>query len=101
MKTSTESLEKLIELVRRHGIHQLSVEEAGTKISITATPPQGSAPSMFAGMPPMAPQSFAVHHAPPPPQPAHADHAAPAAAKKPVPSGKVIKSPFVGTFYRS
>lgn len=103
--TNLETVEKLIELVRRHGIHQLSVEENGTKISVTASAPQGAAPSMFPGMMPQIPGAYAMPHmaaATHAPAPVSAEGAAPAApAAKKVPAGKVVKSPFVGTFYRS
>ena len=107
MKTNFETIEKLIEMVRRHGIHQLEIEESGTKISVTAAPPQlaASHPGLFAGMSPM-PQAYAMHQ-PGPVQVAAAhpvesqSQGSAAPVKKAPAAGKVVKSPFVGTFYRT
>jgi len=102
-----ETLEKVIEMVRRHGIHQVEVESGGMKISVTATAPQGSAataPLFHSG------QMSMPYPMPPPPVPPHVSNhsasavpAAPASegAKVPSTSGKIIRSPFVGTFYVS
>ena len=108
---SLDKLEKIIELVRRHGIHQVQVEEGGVKISVTATPPQAAAPMGASPLYPAAVQHHVAPHyaAPQPsfqaPQAAalqSAPQASPAATeKKPTVSGKVVKSPFVGTFYRA
>ncbi len=78
-------IEKLMELMRKHGMQELSVADESLEISIKA-------PSA-AGVPVQT--AAAVVHAV-----AHETVAAgsvrPASA-----SGKMIKSPFVGTFYRS
>lgn len=105
------TLEKLIELVRKHGIHALEIEEGGARFSVTATPPGGSTvmPQMFAQQPmhapyPMPPQaSMQIQHAPPPPSfaPPSSGETEPKAAKKVPGKGRVVHSPFVGTFYRS
>ena len=106
---SLDKLEKIIELVRRHGIHQVQVEEGGVKISVTATPPNAGAPGVVAPSA-LYPSPLQHHVAPqfaapaPAPQPTAALHVAPAptAEKKAAAAGgKLIKSPFVGTFYRS
>jgi acetyl-CoA carboxylase biotin carboxyl carrier protein len=101
---SLERIEKIIEMVRRYGIHQLEIEEGGTRVSVTATPPGGgSGMPMQYGM--MGAQQMPMGYAPqqthqaPSAAPA-APAAAPAGAKAPT-SGKVVKSPFVGTFYRA
>ena len=90
-------LERVIELARRHGLHQLEVQDGGLKISVTvAASPASPSLSYPAFAPqPVAPSlpSFAATAVPPPPQ------AAPAAA--PRDPGKTLRSPFVGTFYRS
>ena len=95
-----ETLEKVIELVRRHGIHQLEVEDETLRISVTAT-----APGVPAGMSVMAPSAYMQPAAYAPAVASTAAQAAPAAtsAKPAAPafSGRVLKSPFVGTFYRS
>jgi acetyl-CoA carboxylase biotin carboxyl carrier protein len=97
-----ETLEKVIELVRRHGIHQLEVEDETLRISVTAT-----APGVPAGMSVMSPAAYMQPAAYAPPAAGAAVQAAPAAATAgskpaaPAYSGRVLKSPFVGTFYRS
>ena len=98
-----DTLEKIIELVRRHGIHQVEVEDEGMRISVTATAPAGAM-----AMPQGYPQGYAMGgpaaYAPPPPPAAALSHAGATAAvpaPKPQTSGRMVKSPFVGTFYRS
>ena len=94
-----DTLEKLIELVRKSGVHQVEIEEAGVRMSVTAAAPQVSfAPPNY------APQGMLQAHQSYAPQVAAvaAVVAAPVAAPaKPLPVGKVLRSPFVGTFYRS
>ncbi len=100
-----ELLEKVIELVRRHGIYQVEIEEGGVKLSVTASAPHSGVVSGFS--PAMA--NMAGAYAPMPggygqaaPAPAAPPMgAAPAEASKPVAKGRLIRSPFVGTFYRS
>jgi acetyl-CoA carboxylase biotin carboxyl carrier protein len=93
-------LKTLIELVQESGIAELEVTEGEERVRITRTvnaPPQ----MMQYAAPYAAPMPAAV--APPPV--AAAPNAAPlasAAASAPVePSGHAVKSPMVGTFYRS
>ena len=99
-----ETLEKVIELVRRHGIHQLEVEDENLRISVTANAPT-SAASSHLGAPGFAPMVYPAPVAgvvPPVTAPAQVQTAAPAAkAGTNVPVGRVLRSPFVGTFYRS
>lgn len=86
-------LKKLIDLVEESGISELELTEGEEKVRISRN---------IAGQ---------VHYAPthymPPPQPvavaAAANTAAPASAEAaaPVAEGHVVKSPMVGTFYRS
>jgi acetyl-CoA carboxylase biotin carboxyl carrier protein len=97
-----EKIEKVIELIRKHGINQIEVEDGDFKISVTAAPAGGGSP-YFAAPPVMAPMHSFQHSAA-----VSAPAAAPAAAAatggdKPLVSGKqkLIRSPFVGTFYRS
>jgi acetyl-CoA carboxylase biotin carboxyl carrier protein len=84
-------LKTLIELVESSGIAELEISEGEERVRITRTGPQ--APAM--------PQIYAA------PQPVAAAPAAPAAAAaapapaEPAVEGHVIKSPMVGTFYRS
>lgn len=95
-------IEKLMELMRKHGMQELSVADEHQEISIKA--PSFAAPigaALGAHMPahampaPFTPPMQAA------PQPAASAHAGEAHAKPATASGKMIKSPFVGTFYRS
>ena len=77
-------LKKLIDLVQESGISELEVTEGEVKVKIVKS--GGSATA----------------YAAPPPPPAHAPAlaAAPAAVAPAIP-GHMVKSPMVGTFYRS
>jgi acetyl-CoA carboxylase biotin carboxyl carrier protein len=82
-------LKTLIDLVSESNISELEITEADGKVRIVKTEPVAPAP---------------VHYAPaPPPGPAAAPAlAAPTVAPEPpAETGHVIKSPMVGTFYRS
>lgn len=96
-----EKIEKIIELIRKHGVNHIEVEDGDFKVSVTASPSGGAAPSFFAPqvMPPMHgyQQVATAAHAPAAP----ATPTASAGSEKKVITGKVIRSPFVGTFYRS
>jgi acetyl-CoA carboxylase biotin carboxyl carrier protein len=107
-----EKLEQVIELVRRHGLHQVEIEEGGTRISVTATAPQapavGALPYGFGAVAPMGPMpttagaspavvspSFGVASNPP------SSNVGAGSEAKPALSGKIVRSPFVGTMYRA
>ena len=85
-------LKKLIDLVQESGIAELEITEGEEKVRInrTSSPMQGTAMSYQ-----QAPMMAAA--------PAPAAVAAPAAAAEApaAPEGHVVKSPMVGTFYRS
>jgi acetyl-CoA carboxylase biotin carboxyl carrier protein len=84
-------LKTLIELVESSGIAELEISEGEERVRITRTGAQTMAmPQVYA-----APQPAAA------PAPAAAAPAAPAAAEPPAVEGHVIKSPMVGSFYRS
>ncbi|MBY0439503.1 MAG: acetyl-CoA carboxylase biotin carboxyl carrier protein [Burkholderiales bacterium] len=83
-------LKKLIDLVEESGIAELEITEGEEKVRIARTLP---------GTQPMAMQQPQQIIAAPPPV-AAAPVAAPAAAPA-LPDGHVVKSPMVGTFYRS
>jgi acetyl-CoA carboxylase biotin carboxyl carrier protein len=88
-------LKTLIELVQESGIAELEVTEGEERVRITRTVPNAAAPVM----PYMAPIAAPVQAMMPAPVPAVASPepaAAPAA-----PAGHAVKSPMVGTFYRS
>ena len=105
-----EKLEQVIELVRRHGLHQVEIEEGGTRISVTATAPQAApvtglpfgygmaamAPGAMMASGQAAPSAFAPTAAASAPQGNTS-----ADVKTSAPSGKIVRSPFVGTIYRS
>ncbi len=84
-------LKKLIDLVEESGIAELEVTEGEEKVRIAKYSAQ--APVM---------QSYALPAAPAP-APAVPTAAAPAAApaENSLPEGHIVKSPMVGTFYRS
>jgi acetyl-CoA carboxylase biotin carboxyl carrier protein len=85
-------LKTLIELVETSGIAELEIQEGEERVRITRAGMQMQPPAMAMYQ---APQMMAPAPAPapvaPPPEPA------PPAA----PEGHVVKSPMVGTFYRS
>lgn len=100
-----ETLEKIIELVRKHGIHEVSVDDGTQKYTVKAHalghPGQAAGlgmtvPAYAAPIAPgMAAYAAGVATAP-------SMSPAPAAAPaKAAPAGKLIRSPFVGTFYRA
>jgi acetyl-CoA carboxylase biotin carboxyl carrier protein len=82
-------LKTLIELVESSGIAELEIAEGEERVRITRSLPPPSAPPAQAGGPATAPgvQASVETQAPPP-----------AAAAS---EGHVVKSPMVGTFYRS
>jgi acetyl-CoA carboxylase biotin carboxyl carrier protein len=81
-------LKTLIDLVSESNVSELEITEAEGKVRIVKGPVAGAMPAVVAA-PPVAAPVMAV--APPPAAPAEAA----------APEGKVIKSPMVGTFYRS
>lgn len=82
-------LKTLIELVETSGIAELEVTEGEEKVRIVKSGAAYAAPA-YAPLPaPVPMQSLAPALAPAPPAP------------PPAPSGHAVKSPMVGTFYRS
>jgi len=84
-------LKTLIDLVSESNISELEIAEADGKVRIVKAP--GTAPAPAAAAPGI------VHSMPAPAAPALATPAAEAEAK--VETGHVVKSPMVGTFYRT
>lgn len=84
-------LKTLIDLVSESNISELEITEAEGKVRIVKAGPEPAAPTMIAplaaAMPVAAATAPVVTAAPPPPAEGEA--------------GQVIKSPMVGTFYRS
>jgi len=86
-------LKTLIDLVQNSGISELEISEGEEKIRISKSlPAQAQATTYMVG----APAAPAIHAAAPAAAPVAA---APAAAAEP--EGHAVKSPMVGTFYRS
>jgi acetyl-CoA carboxylase biotin carboxyl carrier protein len=81
-------LKTLIDLVAESGIAELEVTEGEDKVRIAKFSPAPAAPT----------SSTTVLAAPAPAGPVAA---APAPAPEPEPTGHIVKSPMVGTFYRS
>lgn len=87
-------LKTLIDLVSESNISELEITEADGKVRIVkADPTAVAAPMMH--MPVAAAQPALA------PTPAASGVAAAAAAAAPVETGHIVKSPMVGTFYRS
>ena len=92
-------LKTLIDLVSESNISELEITEADGKVRIVKADPHAvAAPTMMI----MAPAPAAVAAAPPPRSAAAiAADEAEAAAVAEAESGHIVKSPMVGTFYRS
>jgi acetyl-CoA carboxylase biotin carboxyl carrier protein len=85
-----EYLERLVALLERsESLSELEIEEGGNRIRLAKAPPAQVAMPQYYSAPPAA-----VHSSAP------AVPAAPAAAPA-VPAGHEVRSPIVGTFYRS
>ena len=89
-------LKTLIDLVSESNVSELEITEAEGKVRIVKA---GQAPIQAVYAPVAAPVAVPQAAAAPAPAAAATDAAAPAAA--PVTNGFVVKSPMVGTFYRS
>jgi acetyl-CoA carboxylase biotin carboxyl carrier protein len=87
-------LKKLIDLVQESGIAELEITEGEEKVRINRS--GGGMPAGVMQMPQMAPAMAAAPAVPAAPAAAAAAPDAPA-----TPEGHVVKSPMVGTFYRS
>jgi acetyl-CoA carboxylase biotin carboxyl carrier protein len=87
-------LKTLIDLVQQSGIAELEITEGEERVRISRGVPGSQAAPVQAYTIPVAPVPVAAG-APAAPQ------AEPEAAAPPAPEGHVIRSPMVGTFYRS
>jgi acetyl-CoA carboxylase biotin carboxyl carrier protein len=83
-------LKTLIELVESSGIGELEIQEGEERVRITRAGPSAPHPPALAHAVAAAPVASAPATAP-----------APAPAAAPEPEGHAVKSPMVGTFYRS
>ncbi|MEO6145545.1 MAG: acetyl-CoA carboxylase biotin carboxyl carrier protein, partial [Sulfuriferula sp.] len=86
-------LKKLIDLVEESGIAELEITEGEEKVRITRTA-QNTQPIYMSNMP-------AYASAAPVAPPASAPAVAPLPVEAAAPEGHIVKSPMVGTFYRS
>ena len=87
-------VKKLIELLEESGIDELEIHEGEESVRISRHSQQPAAPQYYAAPPAAAAPAPAAAAAPVPAAPA--TDAAPAE-----PSGHLVRSPMVGTFYRS
>lgn len=103
-------IKKLVKLLSESDVDEIEIEEEGKKIRVAKHPERGgtiqmAAPGQWIGeVPRQAPVQYAPAAAPVgPTQAAAAPVAAPAAAPAPAAASNVqlIRSPIVGTFYRS
>ena len=88
-----DKLTKLIELVEASGISELEISEGEESVRISRAAPAASYPVMQ--------QAYAAPIAQPQAPAAAAPAAAPAAEAKAEISGHIVRSPMVGTFYRT
>lgn len=86
-------LKTLIDLVQDSGIAELEIKEGEETVRIIRVQQNSAAPAQVVQAAPMAQSVAAVAPA--------ASVAAPAAEAPALPSGHEVKSPMVGTFYRS
>lgn len=87
-------LKTLIDLVSESNVSELEITEAEGKVRIVKSQPVGVAAPVTYNMAPPPVQT-------PPGAPVQAVEAVPVVAAAAEPSGHVVKSPMVGTFYRS
>ena len=88
-------IKKLIELLEESGIEELEIQEGEESVRISRGTRQAAAPA-----PQYPPQYMAAPAQAAAPAPAPAAESAPAPADN-TPSGHLVRSPMVGTFYRS
>src|SRR5215218_4676676 len=99
-------VKKLIEMIDESSVDSIEItSDKGMKIRISKSPNQRGAVQVAAPipMPAMMPQAGAPRLSPPQGTPAvsDAEAGAPAAAGPPKSTGLDVKSPMVGTFYKS
>jgi acetyl-CoA carboxylase biotin carboxyl carrier protein len=90
-------LKTLIDLVAESGISEIEVTEGEDKVRIVKNTPAPAPVAWITPGPAVAPAPMPVA----PSSPAGVPAAAPAAGAADAPKGHVVKSPMVGTFYRS
>ncbi len=87
-------IKKLIELLDESGITEIEIQEGEESVRISRYP-QGMTMALQPALSPMAP--YPTSYAPPP----VAEPAPPSSPDSTEPTGHVLKSPMVGSFYRS
>jgi acetyl-CoA carboxylase biotin carboxyl carrier protein len=87
-------LKKLIDLVQESGISELEVTEGEEKVRIAKFAPAGAMPAQYAQYVPLPAVAL-------PAAGSAAASASPKEGEDDTPEGHVVKSPMVGTFYRS
>ncbi|MBU58066.1 MAG: acetyl-CoA carboxylase, biotin carboxyl carrier protein [Alcanivorax sp.] len=87
-------IKKLIELLEESGIEELEIQEGEESVRISRGGRQAAAPA------PQYPPQYMAAPAPAPAQAPAPAESAPAPADD-TPSGHLVRSPMVGTFYRS
>ncbi|ABB76040.1 biotin carboxyl carrier protein [Nitrosospira multiformis ATCC 25196] len=87
-------LKKLIDLVEESGIAELEITEGEEKVRISRSTPSMQMPAIAMPSPQPAPVPAIIPQAAPVTTPA-------TAAAEILPQGHMVKSPMVGTFYRS
>jgi acetyl-CoA carboxylase biotin carboxyl carrier protein len=97
-----EFLQSLIRAIDESSIDSVEIERGGTRVRVSKTPPQGSVPAT-APMAMLAPAPAASSPPPAPPQESAAPAAPSAEEAAPAADSNLveIRSPMVGTFYRS
>jgi acetyl-CoA carboxylase biotin carboxyl carrier protein len=90
-------VQQIVTMVEKNNVHEIELESKGVKIRVTKNSSGQAAPSFPFMMPPsMFPHQAHVQHVPVP-----ATEPAPVAIPSEEKKYKEIKSPIVGTFYRS
>lgn len=102
MSMDYKAVEQLMELMRKQGFNHVKLETKDQKIELTMQPAAGA--GMMAGLPMMSAPMMghgmthvAAAATPPPPSASQT----PSGTAKSFVNGHIVKSPFVGTFYRS
>ena len=90
-------LKTLIDLVSESNVSELEITEAEGKVRIVKSAPAAAMAQVVAAAPAVAAVSTAAHA----PVDAAAPQATAPAAAPSEPAGHIVKSPMVGTFYRS
>ena len=91
-------VQQIVAMVEKSNVHEIELESKGVKIRVTKNSTGHSMPSSY---PMMMPQAMYAPQAPAPQAVAMPAEAVPAALPDAGKKYKEIKSPIVGTFYRS